>query len=131
MRPVARNLVVALLLVVAFLLALGAVPGLLRAGDPYYVTANATEDDRPAVSADALSTRRYPYATGALAADGPGRSDPYWRGPLGVKGTFTHSPFDEFDALRQQYPNATDGTAVYLRQNGTTYELTIVQERST
>lgn len=132
MRPVARNLVVGLLLVLGLMLALGAVPGLLRSGAPYYVTATVTEAEGQTVPADALTPRRYPFVTGALeAADNGGRSDPYWRGPIGIKGAFTHAPFDEFAALRHQYPNATTGDAVLVRSNGTTYRMTIVQEGST
>lgn len=131
MRPVARNLVVGLLVVLGLLLALGAVPGLLRSGAPYSVTATVAEDDPAAVPAEALSSRRYPYVAGAMpTGDHEGRSDPYWRGPLGIKGAFTHSPFDEFAALRQQYPNATDGEAVLVRSNGTTYRLTVTREGS-
>lgn len=130
MRPVTRNVVVTILVVLGLLLALGAVPSLLRTGDPYRVTATATDAEEPAVNASTLPERRYPYVTGAVAAAGndTGRSDPYWRGPLGVKGAFTHTPFDEFDALRQQYPEATDGEAVYVRTNTTRYRLTITQD---
>jgi len=129
-RPVTRNVVVAILMVLALLLALGAAPSYLRTGDPYHVTATATDEPGPAVNASVLSERRYPYVTGAIAAAGTdtGRSDPYWRGPLGVKGTFTHTPFDEFDALRQQHRNATNGDAVFVRTNTTRYRLTITQD---
>jgi hypothetical protein len=131
-RPVTRNVVVGILVVLALLLALGALPSLLKAGDPYYLTATAVEDDPGAngsVNVSTLSERRYPYVTGAVAAagNGTGRSDPYWRGPFGVKGAFTHSPFDEIDALGQQYPNATVDGAVYARTNTTSYRLTIEQ----
>jgi hypothetical protein len=82
------------------------------------------------VNVSTLPERRYPYVTGAVAAagNGTGRSARYWRGPLGVKGAFTHAPFDEFDALRQQYPNATEDDAVYVRTNTTRYRLTISQD---
>lgn len=129
MRPVTRNVVVAILLVVVGLLALGALPAYLQSGDPYYVEAMAVDAAHPAVNVSVLSERRYPYVTGAVAAagNGTGRSDPYWRGPFGVKGPFTHSPFDELDALGQQYPNATEGDAVFVRTNTTRYRTTIVQ----
>lgn len=129
MRPVTRNVVLVILLVVVGLLALGALPAYLRSGDPYYVEATAVDTDHPAVNVSVLSERRYPYVTGAIAAagNGTGRSDPYWRGPFGVKGSFTHSPFDELDALGQQYPNATEGDVVFVRTNTTSYRTTIVQ----
>jgi hypothetical protein len=163
MRRVTRNLILALLGVLLVLLALGALPGLLKSGDPYYLTATAanasgtaaegtaaatatTTDSsggtatenatganatatanatRPAVDVTNLSARRFPYTTAALA---DGRSDPYWRGPLGLKEAFTHSPFDELDALRGRNRNATDGDAVYVRENGTLYRLAVRQE---
>lgn len=130
MRPVTRNVVIAILLVMGGLLALGALPATLGSGDPYYVEATAVDGDGPSVNGSTLSDRRYPYVTGALtvAGNGTGRSDPYRKGPFGVKGAFTHSPFDELAALTQQYPNATDGDAVFVRVNGTRYRTTIVQD---
>lgn len=130
MRPVTRNVVVAILLVIGGLLALGALPATLGSGDPYYVKATAVESNGPSVNGSTLSDRRYPYIRGALVAakDGTGRSDPYQKGPFGVKGAFTHSPFDEVDALTQQYPNATEGDAVFVRVNGTRYRTTIIQD---
>jgi hypothetical protein len=101
------------------------------------VTATALEDgpgenvsQNESVDVTTLSERRYPYVTGAVAAagNGTGRSDSYWRGPFGVKGAFTHSPFDELDALGQQYPNATVDGTVYARTNTTSYQLTIEQD---
>jgi hypothetical protein len=107
----------------------------LRAGDPYYLVATPTDGDYSvgngtAVNSSALSSQRYPYTAGALAnASGAdaGRSDPYWRGPVGLKGVFTHSPFDERDALAQQFPAATVEDAVIVRHNGTFYRLAITQ----
>jgi hypothetical protein len=129
MRPVTRNLVVGILAVVALLLALGALPGYLAAGDPYYVTATTVEDDRPSVDVTNLSERRFPYVTEAVET---GRSEPYYRGPLGLKGSFTHSPFDEFDALEQRAGNdtagAVDGTTAYVTKDGTVYRLDLVQD---
>jgi hypothetical protein len=130
MRRVTRNFVLGVLAVVVVLLALGALPGLLKAGDPYYLLASPATAD-VAVNATDLPERRYPYATAALGnatASEPGRSGPYWRGPVGLKGAFTHSPFDELAALGGREPDATDGDAVFVRRNGTTYRLAAVQE---
>ena len=130
MRPRTRNLVLGILGVLVVLLALGAVPGLLKSGDPYYVTATAVDENRTAVPVDDLPADRFPYTTGALAAttsDAPGRSDPYWRGPVGLKETFTHSPFDELATLRQREPDATAGDAVYVRDNESLYRLAVTR----
>lgn len=161
MRRVTRNALLGLALVVVLLLALGALPSLLKSGDPYYLVATAT--DAPPAATDAppdtsdgsnadgeagtggptgnetiepvdasdLPSDRYRYTTAALAnatADSPGRSPPYWRGPVGFKGAFTHSPFDEIDAIAGREPNATDGDAVFVRQEGTTFRLAVVRE---
>jgi hypothetical protein len=138
-RTITRNTLLVILAVVALLLALGALPSYLRSGDPYYVVATTVPADAgpqgndSAVDAANLSERRFPYATGAIAAAGNGtaRSDPYWRGPFGLKESFTHSPFDEFDALVQGNPNATETvgeeTRVYAETNGTRYRLLITQ----
>ncbi|MDS0282017.1 hypothetical protein [Haloarcula onubensis] len=83
------------------------------------------------VDAAALSERRYPYTTEALGnatADSAGQSTPYYRGPVGLKGAFTHSPFDEYDSLAQQYPAAVDGDAVRISQGGTVYRLAVNRE---
>jgi hypothetical protein len=131
MRPVTRNVVLAILVVVAGLLALGAVPSYLRSGAPYYVVAEPVESG-PAVNATTLSERRYPYVTGAVsaAANGTdeGRSEPYWEGPFGVKESFAHSPFDEFDAIGQRYPDATTDGTVFVSRNGTRYRAEIDRE---
>lgn len=181
MRPITRNVLIAIAVVVVLLLALGALPGYLRSGDPNYVVAT-TVDSPPAVAdggqvasdgpagssetsgtdraggtsatngtngtsatsgttgangtvqpfdATNLPANRYPYTMAALAnatADAPGRSGPYWRGPVGFKGAFTHSPFDELDAIAARAPEATDGDAVFVRQSNATYRLTIEQE---
>jgi hypothetical protein len=133
MRPVTRNVVVAILVVVAGLLALGAVPSYLRSGAPYYVVVEPVEPG-PAVNATDLSERRYPYLTGAVAAaerngsDGEGRSDPYWEGPFGLKESFAHSPFDEFDAVGQRSPEATVDGTVFVARNGTRYRAEILRE---
>lgn len=136
MRTVTRNAVLVILAVVALLLALGALPSLLKSGDPYRVVATSADPPAETVNATNLSERRYRYTTGALAAaasnaNDTGRSDPYWRGPFGFKEGFTHSPFDEFEALSRDYPNATetagDDTRVYLTYNGTSYRVGITQ----
>jgi ABC-type transporter Mla subunit MlaD len=44
MRRVTRNAVIGLVVIVVLLLALGALPGFLGTGDPYYVTATADDD---------------------------------------------------------------------------------------
>lgn len=138
MRTVTRNFLLAMGAIVVLLLALGALPGLLKSGDPYYLTATAvdsgaandTAGPESPVDAGNLSTQRYPYTTAALGnatTDSPGRSAPYWRGPVGIKGAFTHSPFDEFDALTQRYPPAVDGDSVVVRHDGTFYRLAVTQ----
>jgi len=126
-RTVTRNVLLAVLATVVVLLALGAVPSMLRSGDPYYLTATPV-DNRTAFDASNLSDRRYPYATTAVAAAGdePGRSAPYWRGPVGVKEAFTHSPFDELSTLRQ-FDAARGEDGVYVRYNGTVFRLEVVQ----
>ena len=133
MRQITRRVTIAILVAIVLLLALGALPGYLKSGDPYYVTATAT-DDRTAVPADALAPNRYPYTTAALAnatgngtENATGRSGPYWKGPVGIKGAFTHSPFDEIDAIGQRNRSATTDSAVFVRTNGTVYRLEVTQ----
>ncbi|WP_299268520.1 hypothetical protein [Halorientalis sp.] len=139
MRQITRRVTVAVLVAIVLLLALGALPGYLKSGDPYYMTATATDtDNRTAIPADTLASNRYPYAAAALAnatdaagsgvANATARSDPYWKGPVGVKGAFSHSPFDEFNAIRQRNRSATTETAVFVRQNGTVYTLEVTQD---
>lgn len=131
MREVTRNLLIAIGVATAVLLALGALPSYLQSGDPYYLTAAPVDSEPASVDGANLSARQYPYATEALdAASGnsSGRSEAYYRGPFGLKEAFTHSPFDEMDALRQQYPETVEGDAAYVARNGTVYELTVVQE---
>ncbi|PSP84784.1 hypothetical protein BRC83_04920 [Halobacteriales archaeon QS_1_68_17] len=130
MRPVTRNFLVGVLAVVALLLALGAVPGYLKSGDPHYLTATPADGPHPSVNASGFPAERYPYLTSALdsaSATEPGRSDPYWRGPLGLKGVFTHSPFDEVDAVRARNASAADGDAVYVTANGTLYRVAVAR----
>jgi hypothetical protein len=76
------------------------------------------------VNATGLSERRYPYLTGAFASD-EGRSMSYQRGPFGLKESFTHSPFDEVDALAARGPNATVGDGVRIERDGETYLVAI------
>jgi len=72
MRPVTRNAVFAVLAVLALSLALGALPGYLRAGDPHYLTATPTGESGPAVNASDVSFDRFRYMAAALsnATDG-------------------------------------------------------------
>jgi hypothetical protein len=134
-RPVTRRLVAGLLVLLVLLLALGALPSFLRSGDPYYLQAEhlneAGADADGAIDAATLSERTHPYTFEALrsaanATDDQGRSSPYWRGPFGLKGAFTHSPFDELDSYRQQYPDATTESAAHVRYDDRTYRLTII-----
>jgi hypothetical protein len=142
MRTRTRNFIIAVLVVIGLLIALGAVPGLLRSGDPYYVTAtpvgawdgpNATVGDGATpVNASTLESQRYPYTQGALGGvngSDTGQSEPYWKGPVGLKEVFTHSPFDEMTALSQNNPGATaaDG-GVYVHDNRTVYLLAVTQD---
>jgi hypothetical protein len=128
MRPVTRNAVVVLLLVVVGLVALGALPGLLKSGGPYYVTAqqvDAAEANRSAaVDATALSERQFPYTTEAVRN---GTSDPYWKGPWGIKESFTHSPFDEASALEARNRSAVTDAGVLVRDNATFYRVAVRQ----
>lgn len=123
MRRVTRNFLVGLGLVIVALLALGALPSYLGTGDPYYLTAEATNESGEAIDVTDFSPRRYPYLAQALE---DGRSDGYQKGPFGLKGTFTHSPFDEFDALVVQNPDARVGDAVLVEYKGQRYRVEVV-----
>jgi hypothetical protein len=131
MRRVTRNAVVLMLLVVVALIALGALPGLLTSGDPYYLTAESVNASDANVSAAAavngtgLSERRFPYTTEALRN---GTADPYSKGPWGLKETFTHSPFDEVSALSGRNATAVTDDGVLVRDNGTLYRVAIRQQ---
>lgn len=130
MRQRTRNVTIAILAVVAILLALGALPGLLRSGDPYVVVAEPA-GDHAAVDVTNLSAQRFPFVSAALAnasATTAGRSDRYWRGPFGFKEVFTHSPFDEFDALRGRQPNAAADGSIYVRTGDGEFRLSIMEE---
>ena len=136
MRSVTRNTLLGIIAVVVLLLALGALPGLLKSGDPYYVVTTPADseysvDNGMAVNWSAQSERRFPYTSAALSDASPstaGQSEPYWRGPLGFKGAFTHSPFDERDALQQQFDGAVTDDGVVVRHNGTLYHVAVRQD---
>jgi len=129
MRPLMRNALLAVGIVAILLLALGALPGYLGAGDYYYLEATDSDDDGTALDAEELGEQRYPYLTAALAAD-DGRSDGYQRAFGGFKDAFTHSPFDEFDSFQQLEPEAVrdDGDRVIIEVEGERYSVEIVTE---
>lgn len=112
-------------LVVVGLLALGAIPATLQSGEPYRLTAEPVEDG-PAyqIESDDLTKRRFEYTISAVERNGS--SKPYYRGPFGLKESFTHSPFDEVETVRTFAPNATDGDAVFVRYDGTRYRVAVV-----
>ncbi len=135
MRPVTRNALLAIAGLVVVLLALGALPGLIRTGDPYYVEATVAAGG-PAVAGENLSERRFPYSFGAVEAadDDPGRSEPYYTGVVGFKEAFTHTPFAEFEEFEARNPPAVDrsgdaptGDVAHLRVDGRRYRLEIVR----
>ena len=145
MRGRTRNVILGTFAVLVVLVAFVAVLSSVGTGDPYYVTASAVEDagvgdgdgaggDSPAaVNGTALPERRFPYVSAALenaarSADATGRSGGYRTGFVGIKEVFSHSPFDELDALRQQNPNATVGEEVRIRRENATYRVGIVRE---
>jgi hypothetical protein len=131
MRRVTRNAVIGLVVIVVLLLALGALPGFLGTGDPYYVTATIIEDNETtgypaaAVNGSDLSERRFPYTTTALR---DGRSDAYYEGYVGIKEAFTHSPFDEVSALEGRNASAVTDRGVLVRHNGTLYTVAVNQD---
>ena len=59
MRPITRRVTIAILVVLALLLALGALPSYLKSGDPYYVTATPETGNHTAVDMTNVSERRY------------------------------------------------------------------------
>jgi hypothetical protein len=121
-----RRLVVLLGLIVLGLLALGALPSYLGTGDPYYLTATATDEAGTTVNVTDLPDHRYPYLTEALET---GRSEGYQTGPWGVKEQFTHTPFDELDALATRNPDArVDERTVLVEYKGQRYRVAV--ERS-
>ena len=145
MRGRTRNVILGTFAVLVLLVAFVAVLSSVGTGDPYFVTATAIDDvgssdgdgaggDSPAaVNGTALPERRFPYVSAALenaarSGDGTGRSGGYRTGLVGLKEVFSHSPFDELDALRQQNPNATVGEEVRIRRENATYRVGIVRE---
>ena len=82
--------------------------------------------DAPVVNMTDYSDRRYPYLTEALAAD-DGRSSGYQRGAFGLKESFAHSPFDEFDALVARNPDARSGDSVLVVVDGDYYRVQVTQ----
>ncbi|EMA65728.1 hypothetical protein C461_13546 [Halorubrum aidingense JCM 13560] len=126
MRPVTRNLLVAIGLIVVALLALGALPSYLGTGDPYYLTAEPIETEEPTADVNNVTDRRYPFMMGALTAD-DGRSEGDQMGPYGMKEWFTHTPFDEVDALTQRVPEAAEGDGVRVSYEGEAYYLEVEQ----
>ncbi|MHB9287118.1 hypothetical protein ACKVMT_08765 [Halobacteriales archaeon Cl-PHB] len=131
MRRRTRNVTIAILAIVALLLALGALPSLIKSGDPYYVTATPADGGGPAVNVTEYPASHYPFTMGAITdADGnaTGYSSAYWKGYVGFKEAFTHSPFDEMDSLRGINASAADGDAVYVVDDGTRYRVALTQE---
>jgi hypothetical protein len=126
MRRVTRNLLVAIALIAVALLALGALPSYLGSGDPYYLTAEPIETNDTAADVNNVSDRRYPFLTSALASD-DGRSEAYQTGPYGVKKWFTHTPFDEVDALTRQVPEAATDEGVRVRRDGQVYYVEVIR----
>lgn len=119
------------------LLALGVLPSLLGGGEVYYVTATPvdpgeleTDDDGggdlESIRVGNLSENRFPYTHEAVAE---GVSDPYEDDRFGIKGSFTHTPFDEFDELELWETNATVADdAVLVAENGSYYRLEITTD---
>jgi hypothetical protein len=141
MRTITRNLVVFIVAVVAFLLALGVLPGYIQTGNPHYVEATAVEESGPSADVTNLTERRFPYTFGALAAaeagDEPARSEAYYTGPIGFKEAFTHTPFDEFSEFRTRNASAVErgaespvGDTAYVERGGQRYRLEIVRVES-
>lgn len=133
MRRVTRNFLLGLGVVVVLLLALGAVPSYLGSGDPYYLTVEPATDvsegatnGTQAVNMTDYSERRYPYLTTALTSD-EGRSEGYQRGALGLKESFSHSPFDEFDALVARNPDARSDGSLLIVVDGDYYRVQVTQ----
>jgi len=124
-----RNALIGLGLTLVVLLALGALPSYLGSGDYYYLEVTPTDDGGTAVDIETLSERRYPYLTAAVAAD-DGRSEGYQRGLGSFKDTFTHTPFNEHDALKQLEPDAArdGGDRVIIQLDDERYSVTIVSE---
>jgi hypothetical protein len=123
-RTITRRFLLVVLAAGLALLALGALPSFLGSGDPYYLVATPTDDAGPAVNATLLPERRYPYLTTALD---DGRSEPYRTGPFGLKEAFTHSPFDERDALVARNPDARSDGTVLIEYEGRRYRVRVTR----
>ncbi|SHG68217.1 hypothetical protein [Halobaculum gomorrense] len=132
MRSVTRTFLAGILAALVALLALGAVPSSLGAGDPYYLTVEpAGPTGGPAYTLNAteggIAEQRFQYFLSAVEST-DGRSEAYRKGPYGLKEEFTHSPFDEVATFREFAPaGAVDGDAVFVRYNDTRYRVTVVQ----
>ncbi|ESS11270.1 MAG: hypothetical protein A07HR60_01322, partial [uncultured archaeon A07HR60] len=70
-----------------------------------------------------------PFLIAALKAS-DGRSEPYQTGSYGIKEQFTHTPFNEVDALGQRQPNAIQGDGVRITFDGQRYYVEIVEGAS-
>ena len=138
MRPITRNALLVIAGLVVALLALGALPGLIRTGDPYYVEATVAAGSGAAVDGGDLSERRFPYTFEALSAvesgADPARSEPYYTGVVGLKGAFTHTPFAEFEEFETRNPETVErtgdspvGDIAYVAGDDTRYRLEIVR----
>jgi hypothetical protein len=138
MRTVTRNALLAIAGLLVVLLALGALPGLVKTGDPYYVEATVAAGSGAAVDGGDLSERRFPYTFGALSAvesgADPARSEPYYTGVVGLKGAFTHTPFAEFEEFETRNPETVErtgdspvGDVAHVAEGGTRYRLEIVR----
>ncbi len=129
MRTLTRNILLIIGLVSVGLLSLGALPGYLGSGNPYHLTVEPVDADRPAVDVSAVSERRYPFLISALTAPDR-RSMSYQTGSYGVKEQFTHTPFDEVDALERREPAAVQADGVRILYEGERYYVEVVQQRS-
>jgi hypothetical protein len=126
-RQITRRVLAVFVLVALGLLALGALPSYLGSGDPYYLTATPTDAAGPTVNVTDVSERRYPYLTTALTTS-EGRSAGYRRGPVGFKEAFTHSPFDEVDALVTRAPDARTDGGILVEYKGQRYRVEVTQQ---
>jgi hypothetical protein len=126
-RRITRLFLAGIVVVALGLLALGALPGYLGSGDPYYLQATPTDDAGPAVNGTTLSPRQYPYL--AEAVDSPTNRSSGYRAGGEFKEAFTHSPFDEVDALLTRQPNASvdGGDAVRVTVGNRTYLVSVVR----
>jgi len=138
MRTVTRNATLVIVGVLVALLALGALPGLIETGDPYYLEATAAGTPGPAIDGENLSERRFPYTFEAVAAAesgaDPARSEPYYTGFVGFKEAFTHTPFAELEEFEARNGAAVErsadspvGDVAYVTSGDTRYRLEVVR----